>query len=71
MSNRKVNIRSFLLSDGTPGEEHPLALALKPLSPHDLRIVERFPNGDFKRVRIMDKRQGALCFFPRCYPNLS
>ena len=63
MSNRKVNIRSFLLSDGTPGEEHPLALALKPLSPHDLRIVERFPNGDFKRVRIMDKRQGVLWFF--------
>ena len=66
MSNRKVSISSFLLSDGTPGEEHPLALALKPMSPHDLRIVERFPNGDFKRVQIIDKRQG---FFPlsSCY----
>ena len=63
MSNRKVSITSFLLSDGTPDEEHPLALALKPLSPHELRVVERFPNGDFKRVQIMDKRQGV---FFRC-----
>lgn len=68
MSNRKVSISSFLLSDGTPGEEHPLALALRPLSPNHLRIVERFPNGDFKRVQIMDKRQGVLLIVSlRCY----
>ena len=67
MSNRKVSINSFLLSDGTPGEEHSLALALKPLSPHHLRIVEQFPNGDFKHVRIMDKRQGVVLFCVSCY----
>ena len=61
LSNRQVSIRSFKISDGaTDVEHHPLATALTPLTPQHLRIVDRFPDGSFKALHVLNKR--TVCF---------
>ena len=60
LSDHKVSIRSFLVDDLEGGEQHPLAVALRPLTPDQLRIVERYPTGEFKSVHVMVKRMGVL-----------
>jgi hypothetical protein len=58
LSDHKVSIRSFLVDDLEGSGEHALAVALRPLTPDQLRIVERFPTGEFKSAHIMAKRMG-------------
>lgn len=59
LSNRKVNISAFQISDGTESdvEQHSLTMALTPLTPNHLRVVNRFPDGSFRSVEVFDKRR--------------
>ena len=56
VSNHQLSIASFMVADSSDDFDHPLAPALQPLSPHHVRLVQRFQNGAFRSVRVLDKR---------------
>lgn len=58
VSNYRVNVSSFHILDSNDDffDQGGLGLALAPLNPNFLRVVDKFPNGNFKSVHILNKR---------------
>ena len=65
LTNHKLSINSFQLSDGGGGDDeddvaHPLVTCLTPLTPQHLRIVNKFADGSFRSVSVLNKRTDSL-----------
>ena len=65
LTNHKLSINSFQLSDGGGGDDeddvaHPVVTCLTPLTPQHLRIVNKFADGSFRSVSVLNKRTDSL-----------
>lgn len=62
VSNFRINVSSFHILDTNDDffDQGGLGLALAPLNPNFLRVVDKFPNGNFKSVHILNKRTALL-----------